>query len=314
MRSWFDRLYRRKIQREASRWQMRMLEPTSEREVEAFEQWLAVDPNHAPAYADMEIISQKSEHATRRHMSSSAAGIEFRPAHAFAAVLVLAATTALLLNIQFGKPVYAAVANSGPAVKMVELGDGSRMILDAGAEVGVLMTENERRIEVRAGRSRIEVRPNPRRPFIVSLPGGDISPTKGIIDVALERDTGRVTALTAGQDIRLRYQAGRSDAIRLDRGQTLLLERAGLQRVRTDPLTLRWPDARRAFDGTLLSELVVLANRNGTPPIVIKQTEVAGLEVSGVFDIRDTSVLARKLAAALDLEVEERSDRIILSR
>jgi transmembrane sensor len=314
MRLFVDYLHRRQIARSAARWHSRMLEPASEREVAAFEQWLDAHPRHARAYADIDAIARAGERAPRRHLVTVPLAARFRPAFAVVTVSVLAVAAVLLLNIHANGPAYAAVVNPGAAVRTVMLEDGTRVTLDPGAELGVLIGNEERHIEVRAGRSRIEVRPDSRRPLLVSLPGGDISFAQGTLDVSIDGDNSEVSALTEALTLTSFARNGRSSAVRLAGGQTLFLNDARARPMPTQPAALRWPDARRQFDEAALVEVLRFANRDASVPIVVEDTNIGRLKVTGILDIRDTRALARKLAAALNLQIDERPDRIILIR
>ncbi len=314
MRSIVDYLRRRQMTRSAARWHSRMLEPASEREVDKFEQWLGAHPQHARAYADIDAIACASERAPRRHLVTVPVAARLRPAFAVVTVSVLAVAVLLLLNIRANGPAYAAVVNPGAAVRTVMLEDGTKVTLDPGAELGVLIGDKKRHIEVRAGRSRIEVRRDSRRPLLVSLPGGDVSSAQGTLDVSVDGATSEVSALTEALTLTPFARNARSSAVRLAGGQTLLLNDPQARPMPTQPAALRWPDARRQFDEAVLADVLRFANREASVPILVDNTDIGRLKVTGILDLRDTRALARKLAAALNLRVDERPDRIILIR
>ena len=291
-----------------------MLEPASEREVEAFERWLDAHPRHARAYADINAIARAGARAPRRHLVTAHVAARFRPAFAVVTVSVLAVAVVLLLNIRANGPAYAAVANPGAAVRTVMLEDGTKVTLDPGAELGVLIGDEKRHIEVRAGRSRIEVRTDSRRPLLVSLPGGDVSSAQGTLDVSVDGGTSQVSALTEALTLTSFARNARSSAVRLAGGKTLLLNDPWARPRPTQPAALRWPDARRQFDEAELVEVLGLANRNASVPIIVDNDDIGRLKVTGILDLRDTRGLARKLAAALNLQVEEEIGAIVLSR
>ena len=314
MRSIFDYLHRRQTARSAARWHSRMLEPACEREVDAFEQWLDANPRHARAYAEIDAIARAGERAPRRHLVTAPVVARFRPAFAVLSVSVLAVAVVLLLNIRANQPAYAAVVNPGEAVRTVVLDDGTMVTLAPGAELGVLIGDEERHIEVRAGRSRIAVRPDSRRPLLVSLPGGDVSSAQGTLDVFVDGDTSQVSALTEALTLKPLVRNARSSAVGLPSGKSLFLSDPRARPMPTESAALRWPDARRQFEEAALSDVLRLANADASVRIVVDDTDIGRLKVTGILDLRDTRPLARKLAAALNLQVDERPDRIILIR
>ena len=57
-----------------------------------------------------------------------------------------------------------------------------------------------------------------------------------------------------------------------------------------------------------------IANRLGDPDIVLATPDLASIPVSGVLDVRRTRPLARKLGAALDLQVSKDGAALRLGR
>jgi transmembrane sensor len=68
------------------------------------------------------------------------------------------------------------------------------------------------------------------------------------------------------------------------------------------------------FDGTPLAEAVALANRYSERQIILAGN-LNALRVTGAFRAGDTAGLAKALAAALSLSLQQRADgNLILSR
>jgi transmembrane sensor len=305
-------LRRQWIMRQAAKWHVRMQHPQSEREVEAFEAWLHADPSHPSAYADIETLMRSGERASRA--KPSVASRRLPPALAIAIIAALIMCSTLLLAFPANTPAIAAVTNDGPAVKTVSLADGSALLLDIGAQLGLPTDQRERRIDIRAGRVRTEVNPSQHYPLQIVTPAGNVRLHRGILDVTVENRAGSLSAVDGPVVITFEASAEQLGDFVLDGGETIRWNATGLDRAQTLPSERNWPDARRAFDQASLAEVAALANRHGSPPIVIVDDEVALLRISGVFDVRKTRPLATRLAATFNLATIEKSDRILLSR
>jgi transmembrane sensor len=62
-----------------------------------------------------------------------------------------------------------------------------------------------------------------------------------------------------------------------------------------------------------LGTVIERANRNGDTAVRLADPALAARRVTGRFDIADSAALARKLAAALDLDVSTNGEGILLS-
>lgn len=311
-----DRRRRTRIEREADAWHARMLEPSSEAEVDAFEDWLNADPAHPRAYAEVEANSTRAERLRRRLLfPANARGFALRPA--FGVALAVLVATGAVLWVSGGAPsaAKAAISNPGPGVRSVRLQDGSRVQLDSGAAVSVLLDPDVRRVRLRTGRARFTVAPDPARAFLVTARAVTIRAERGVFDVAATAGPVRVQVLEGAVSVTPGRAPVDRASLTLHRGQALDVGDGGVAaRAAPDPEIVSWPDSRVGFSDTPLAQVVAMANRDGRPRIVLQDERIGALKVSGVLDIRDTASLARKLAAALDLRVDQRSDAVLLTR
>lgn len=295
---------------EAASWHARMAEPASPHEVAEFEEWLARDPLNARSYAEMEAVMAATG-ALPRQVGAvrRPASVMLRPALAFGLAAV-ALVTGVMLWQSTSAPAFATISNSGSAIRGVRLEDGTRVWLDVGAQIGVRLSDGRREILVREGRVRVVPAADP-RPLEIGSGGTRVAPGLTRIDVTV--GGGRVTfgAVDGPLLIAGASRADRQARLPLEAGRALALEADGLRSV---PLERAWTVGRLRFADAPLRSILPLANRLGDPDIVAPDLEVAALRVSGVFDLRDTRRLARKLAATLDLRVEDDGSRLILRR
>ena len=320
MISGFQGPRQKRIARQAADWHARMLEPASETEVQAFEAWLHADPGHAAAYAEAESLAALSARLPRRLLASPASTsrpARLRPAYGVAAAVILIISSALLLTGQGPDAAHAAITNSGPAVRGFKLSDGTTVILDSGSELAVAFERDGRTVTLNSGRARISVARDPRRPFFVKAAQATLRTGVGVavVDVALTKDEVSIRVVD-GLAFLITTSTGEEDrrAIRLNEGRAVNVRDGRLDEANVDATAARWPEARLSFDDTPLATIVELANRRGRPKIILADAGVGALRVTGVLDIRDTRSLARKLATTLDLQVEERSDELRLTR
>lgn len=300
-----------RIKMKAAEWHAEMLEPhTAERRAK-FEAWLAADPEHEREYSLLDPFSTLSARLpgpARHGRQSSSLRLVYGLA---AATLVILAMT-LLLSASKPIPAYAAVRNPGPAIRLVRLADGSKVTLDAGTDLSVIFKSDEREVELRSGRARFEIVPDPDRPFIVSTNLARVTSAGGEFDVDVRH--GQATVVARQESVTVGSNDGEAkgsdtvasgEAIRIDAGTVRPITNSREERL--------WPAGRLSFDQTPLADIISMANRLGGPPIRVSDESVGALKVTAVLDLRDTRALARKLGAALNLDVEERPDGILLT-
>ena len=318
MISGFQGPRQKRIARQAADWHARMIEPASETEVQAFEAWLHADPSHAAAYAESESLAALSARLPRRLLASPASTsslARLRPAYGVAAAVILIISSALLLSGQGPDAAHAAITNPGPAVRGFKLSDGTTVILDSGSELAVAYERDGRTVTLNSGRARISVARDPRRPFSVKAAQSTLRTGVAVVDVALTKDEVSIRVVD-GEAFLTTTPTGQADrhAIRLNEGRAVNVRDGRLVETKVDATAARWPEARLSFDDAPLATIVGLANRRGRPKIILPDAGVGALRVTGVLDIRDTRSLARKLAATLDLRIEEHSDELRLTR
>jgi transmembrane sensor len=300
-------LRERRMLSDAASWYARMQEPQSDVEVAAFEAWLSRNPAHARIYAELDAVAHASSRVAAPTVAlPSHRPLIIRPVLAVA-VAVLALISAALLFQANASPAYAAIGNPGPAVRGVRVLDGTVVWLDSGAAIGVRFAGNRGQLAVRRGRVRIISR-DPAKPIEVIAGGTSISPGATRMDVSVSDGEVTVGALDGPLAVQTQLTNGAQTlSVAIGSARTI-----GSSGIRTATLDRSWPVSRLRFARERLGQILALANRQGDPDILVRDPVVASLRVSGVFDLRDTRSLAQKLAAALDLEVVERRDKLVL--
>lgn len=325
------------IERQAIVWVARMSnDPEGHRA--ALERWLARDSRRRPVYArisdDLEIYSEAARTLERPPVQAPRPRPSLPPV-ALAAVFVALAIGAALLFAQvrsdkegeqvadamFGPTEVELVTGVGE-VRTFRLEDQSTVTLDSGSTLAVSISATQRELWLHRGRVRFEVAHDPVRPFVVHTAGGTVTARGTVFDVWLRPDrTVKVVLIEGAVDVvPPKAAAAAKPALpqRLEAGQRLLYSQDDAQK----PLSLPSPasDAETGwvngvidFDHVPLGEVVLEANRYAVVPIILADPELADIKVFGTFRIQDTRKLATKLAASLDLTLEERTDAFVLS-
>jgi transmembrane sensor len=297
------------VQADAASWHARMLEPSFEAEVEAFEAWLAADPAHPRAYAGMEALTSAGAKLPRRDSDVAPAAA---PRGGWSPVTAMAlAGIALIASVWTwqlaSSPAFAAVSNAGPAVRGLRFADGTGVVLDANSEIATALRSGTRTIRIVKGRVRIDGR---RSSLSLSIEAGaqTISARSALFDIALEGSSVSVATLQGSVAI---GDPAAAAPTALAQGDAVVVDGAGKRATRLDG---SWPASRMRFERAPLARVIEIANRLGNPDIVLASPDLKGIPVSGVLDVRRTRPLARKLGAALDLQVSDDGAMLQLGR
>lgn len=306
----------KRVRDEAAAWHARMMEPTSDAEVAAFEEWLEAAPTHAQAYDEIQSLSSLGAKLPRQLLDESPASSRwaFQPAFGFAAAILIMFVAGLWLDAPGAQPAYAAVSNPGPSIRTVRLVDGTEIILDARTELAVAFEDDARQVRLSAGRARFIVASDETRPFSVSTPSATVTARGTIFDVTLSGDAASIFVVEGVVDVSAAESGTRIAATAVRPGEAVEVRGSRLSSTSVPHSEARWPVSRLAFDNASLASIVRMANREGDPDIALQDSEVGKLEITGVLDIRDTRTLARKLAATHDLRIDETAGSIVITR
>jgi transmembrane sensor len=307
---------------EAATWFARMRASDADTARAEFEAWHA-DPENAEAYAAAEedwLITGgvADEHFAAHRQVSSGSTTPSRAHWALAAALVIAISLAFAW-MQLGNggtdPV---VADNSTGEVVLE--DGTRVALMDGARVEARFTSGERRVHLVGGRARFTVAHDSARPFRVEAAGSETTALGTIFEIDL---TGRrpVVHLVEGS-VEVRATAKRHAPLRLRPGQRAAVENDAPILIESKPggETAAVDDPASGSDrpelllaeGLPLGAVIDRANRVSSVKIGLADPTIGGRLVSGRFDVSDARSLARQLAAALDLHVQEQPGRYVL--
>ena len=147
-----------------------------------------------------------------------------------------------------------------------------------------------------------------RRPFVVLANGSRTTALGTVFEVDLRGSHPLVNLLSGSVEVS--SERGKK-TVRLVPGESAEVEGQDARRVAAQ-VTEAGTTVLQA-ERLPLGEVIERANRVGGAPIRLANPELRARRVSGRFDISDSESLARKLAAALDLDLASEASEHILS-
>jgi len=332
----------REIAAEASVWVTRLHGPDRSPEMERdFRAWQARSPAHREAFERctdvwMDVgklkLATAYETVAARHASSAGGarhGMRWWAAGAATAAVFAAA---LLAGEEWWTQ--GVFSTDVGEQRNVVLEDGSRMLLNTDTRLRVSFDEQQRTVRVSHGEALFEVAKDPRRPFVVKVPGSEVVAVgtafsvrygdagasapqqltvtliEGRVDVRPEAEgsAGAATAekpvsMKAGERLRVGPPAGASGAV----SQTV--DRPNVEQVTA------WKRSEVVFDATALWDAVAEMNRySRTPIVLVDGLRDAPLRVSGLYRAGDNAGFARAVAHLHGLKLTAEPGRLELGK
>jgi len=303
------------------------------------EAWLAADPSHRQALADVRLaLVTASEGATDPElMAMRTRALAARPERAWplsrsaaavaAAILVSAGAWWLVAPSLRGPPAGAQMQPGNPNAALyrtavgeravVTLPDGSIATLDTDSEIKVAYTGNERGVYLLRGQALFEVAKH--KPtlfqvyagrervtavgtkFNVRLDGGG---ENSKVRVALLEGVVKVSPVAAVD------RTATHQSVTMAPGELLEAKAAApLVVVATDTERVTsWRSGVLTFNDTPLAEAVAEMNRYTTRPIALADPKLASLRISGVFKTGDPEHFAEAVSEAFPVTVSLEAD------
>jgi transmembrane sensor len=311
------------LRREAANWLARLQsgrDPDVERK---FQQWHA-DPRNAAAYARVRgsyeqagLLRQSPILASDRH-EPEAQKAAWRPLPALAAavaIVVLVPVGVVLLRdggLAVGGTEAVMLMTQVGEIQQVQLADGSKVTLDTATKLDVEIGRSRRTAHLRYGRARFQVA-RADTPFVVETGSATVTTREGVIDVEQVGGQGGIHVLAGAAEVG-GTDAGHTSLVALRPGEAVMTDTVGADRKVSVAPASDWTRGMLQFDGTPLSEAVALANRYSDRHILLVG-DLGALRVTGAFRAGDTAGLARALAAAFGLSLQQNGQgNLVLSR
>jgi transmembrane sensor len=308
---------------EAAQWRLRLEAQTAD--PTAFQKWLDRDSRHGAQYAALERAwSCFDELADEPGLGPVRQALRARVAHRrkrrrLVGNLAAAAASVLVvsLGLYLGFMPRAQILDAPPhRLQSLQLADGSRVILDAGARLRVRYSPFGRDLTLDRGRARFVVAHERIRRFVVQAGDRRVIATGTAFDVDVEGDVLTVSLLQG--HVTVLPTSAASDLARpvdLLPGQQLAAAATGDVVRQLDPMSATgWAASRLVFTDTPLKIAVDRVNRYATAPIVLTDESLEALRVSGVFNSGDVAAFADAVTALLPVTTEVRSGGVIALR
>lgn len=292
--------------RQAADWLARLhADDRSETDDAAFRTWLRADPRNAEAFERASNIWESIGGLRDRPLSSapSRSMLSRRAVFAGGATVLIAGGLTLGWREASAGVYQTAVGEQ----RRLRLDDGTRLMLDTATRVRFSATAETRQLSIAQGRVDIQIAADP-RPFLIDAGERRASSRGGRIDV--RRDGERV-ALTA---IEGSAQAGQS-LTPLSPGKRITMVAGNADRIDQPEIDdlIAWQNGRLAFRDETLAQAFAEMNRYTKRPLIVSDTRVAQMRLSGIYRVGDPEAFARSLAVLLPVRVHAEADSIRIS-
>lgn len=199
--------------------------------------------------------------------------------------------------------------------RTVVLEDGTRVQLDTDTEIRVSMHDDRRRVQLRKGRAHFDVAEDPKRPFEVIAGAQSLTASRSQFDVS--RDGVVVAVLSEGGPVSIKPEdetAASTTPRVVTPGQRLVFADEKIVRDERPEMSraIAWRDGRLAFFEDSVSAAVAEMNRYTRRPIVILDSQVGEMRISGNYSVGDAEAFARSLSLLLPVTVGLEKDRVTL--
>lgn len=331
----------------AADWLARRDAGLSPAEQAEFDRWLARDPRHSDAVAELETawavvtrpraIGRESQVLAQLELRARARRRQRQFGFAFGS-LALAAAAAVAFLVPPRVPVPAApAATAATAVATIQLrpdrqvlADGSVVELNAAAEIIVDFSPARRAVKLVRGEAHFAVAKDPGRPFVVSAGAVDVQAvgTEFSVGVAARQievlvTEGRVSVAharpaDATPDTPKLPPVLASAGARVTVAQAATHAAAPVLAPVTPAVVAQaqaWRAQRVEFSGTPLAEAIRHFNQQNRIQLALADPALGALRVSGVFWMDNPEGFARLVEASFRLRTTRRgTDRIELGR
>lgn len=294
----------------------------SERDVAAFQQWLAEDTRNQRAFLQAEQCWQASAslHQPSTARTNGRSTWAAWPSAAIVALLLLVVTLFTINDDPVGPTHWQANTLIGEQ-KRLELSDGTSIFLNTDSQIEVDYFPGKRRAFLHKGEAFFTVAKNSEAPFEVNTPSGIVRVlgTQFSINLAGTEPSvtvleGRVAILETApsnettSNIRIELQANQKANIKAKQSKVESVDAE---------LLLSWRNKVLTYRDAPIEEIIDDLNRYTTRPILLKvpshQLE-DWPKTSAVIQLKDEKTTIRSLAMAvgLELEVDDAGNRYIL--
>lgn len=290
------------LEEQAAAWFLRIQEgDCSAAERQEFEDWLAASPEHRREY--QQYVQLWSNLDQVGGMAKDARGRKVRGG------IALLALAALLGTAQWFTGREETFVTALGERRHVVLADGTAVDMNTATTLKVGMSGYTRRVTLEKGEALFEVAHHAWRPFEVSAGKATLRDIGTSFNVARDDDATTVAVLQGEVQVRLDSQS-----ISLRGGEQLAYSARGVSEILpvNAAAATAWRTGRLVFHETPLEEVVRQINRYHARQVVLSDTRLGSLKVSGEFNAADREGLIRSLTVLFPMRSEERGEATAL--
>ncbi|MDI4665503.1 FecR family protein [Xanthobacter autotrophicus] len=290
-----------------------------------FQRWITADTEHRRAYEKLEVLWADLDHlgdprhgevchGEACHGEARNAVVPLHPAGravsrrglflgAAGAAAAVAAGVAIGLPGWFDGDFRTGVGEQ----RQLNLADGSRVELDADSALSLQFTPQARQLSLLRGRAFFDVAPDPARPFSVTAADG-VTTAAGT-QFSVHRWSKEVTvtvsqnavAIRAGEAAALQLRAGEAAALQLRAGEAVSYDASGFGEMEqvSDAQATAWRRGKLIFEDRPLRQVIADVNRYRRGSIMVTDSNLLRLRVSGIFDIRQPDGVLEAITRSL---------------
>lgn len=293
-----------RISREAAAWFVARREggpgAAAPGEPGAFAAWIAADPRHRKAYAEIERLwtgaaalpgldtpAGGAAGVSRRHL--------VRGATAGLAVLALGGAALLLPAHPF-----ADLQTGTGERRRLALPDGSTVELSTATALSLTFDASRRRVTLIDGEAFFQVATDPARPFMVEAGGGATTALGTAFSVARDGGETRVSVAEHAVSVAVGRQA-----VRVEAGQALRYGSRGIGAVEESDLAvdLAWREGRLVFQSVPFARVVAALDRWRPGRTILMDRALGRRVVTVIVDVRRSDAMLATLSRALPVRL-----------
>lgn len=328
--------------------------PLTPEETEEFETWFNADPAHRAAFeratfmwrvldgghpdADILAMRMKALSSLAGQNDAPLTDNEEEPAWwrrplarrsgmgALAASIVVAISFAVwqLAPAPVAPPSKAAeYATALGERRVVMLGDGSRLSMDAASEVSVAYSDGKRELVLKSGRAKFDVAKDPLKPFTVAA--GDKLIVATGTSFSVEILNGEVNVILFEGHVAVLDRASKRAAVvpssgkleaadaLLKPGQELSLPAQGIAKLDSVDMAVArsWEAGQLSFEDEPLGQAIERVNRYSQRKFAVGDAAAAQVKISGVFNSDDIDGFASAMSMLFPVKAVRRGDEMV---
>lgn len=313
---------------QAAVWQARLSsDQVTRQQRREFALWMAEKPENRQAWDEMHTFWLGLDNLTEADISGEtdclddqltdpgetankkppAISWSFKPMLGIAATLLLSAS---LIYTQVDYWLADQKTESGQ-IHTIQLADGSHIVMNSETALSVDYTGDRRQIALYRGEAYFEVAADPSRPFLVQTGAGSIQSLGTQFDVKTLNDSVAVTVFEHAVRVTLnngqlmqRLPAGKQLVFNQNRIDSPL--EINLSHVRS------WRDRQIIFQDKPLAEVIEELNRYRAGLIVIIDSDIKNLPVTGVFSTDNTDIALQTIEETLSVKIRKLTEKLVL--